>query len=62
MIGFIIKNNFDNVSIDFQTDQDILEICIREIQANRNPACFSNALTILGTLASQAIITLNNSE
>jgi hypothetical protein len=62
MIGFLIKNNFDSVSVDFQTDQDILELCVREVQAARNPGCFGNALTILGTLASQAILTLNNSE
>jgi hypothetical protein len=62
MIGFLIKNNFDNLSVDFETDQDILEICIREVQACRTPACFGNALTILGTLASQAIITVNNSD
>jgi hypothetical protein len=62
MIGFLIKNNFDNISIDFQTDQDILEICLREIQSYKSHACFANALTVLGTLASQGIITINNSE
>jgi hypothetical protein len=62
MIGFLIKNNFDSVSVDFQTDQDILELCIREVQAARNAGCFGNALTILGTLASQAVLTLSNSE
>lgn len=61
MIGFLIKNNFENVSVDFQTDQDILEICIREIQACRTLSCFGNALTILGTLASQALVTLSHS-
>lgn len=61
-IGFLIKNNFDNVSIDFQTDTEIVEICKREISACRSIQCFSNSLKILGTLANQGIVTIGNSE
>ena len=28
VIGFMLKNNFDNVSVDFDTEEDISDICV----------------------------------
>ena len=28
VIGFMIKNNFDNISIDFDIEEDVTKICL----------------------------------
>ena len=62
VIGFILKHNFNNESIDFETEEDICGICIEEIKNAHHPDSFRNALTILGILACQAILTLEQSK
>ena len=59
VIGFMLKNNFDNKSIDFETDEDVGSICIEQIRNPHSDESFRNALTVLGILACQAILTLN---
>lgn len=61
VIGFMLKNNFDNISVDFDTDEDISDICVEIIRNPQNGECFRNALTVLGILACQAILTLAKS-
>lgn len=62
LIGFLIKNNFDGQSVDFDTDEDIMDLCLKEIKEPTSKDCFNHALKIMGILANQAIVTINNSQ
>ena len=61
LIGFLLKINFNNVSVDYETDEDITDICLREVKNPKNDKCFSNAIKVLGILGSQGIVTLSHS-
>lgn len=62
LIGFLTKNNFDGHCVDFDTDEEIVQLCLKEIKEPTCKDCFNHALKIMGILASQAMITLNNSH
>lgn len=57
-----MKLNFNSVSVDYDTDQDITDLCVREVKNPKSEKTFYNALKVLGILGNQGIITLSHSE
>lgn len=62
LIAFLLKINFSGVCIDFDTDQDITDLCLKWIQNPKTDSLFSSALKVMGTLGNQGIMTLAHSE
>lgn len=61
VVAYLLKKNFDHVSIDKDHDDDITSCIMRRLPKLTSKECLNVCLKVIGTLAGQALLTLHES-
>ena len=60
-MAFLLKKNYDHVSVDNDYDDDITSCIMRKLKKPTGKECVNICMKVVGTLAGQALSTLHNS-